>query len=79
LPGAGGSPPISADAIFCLCGGLFELFLRPLLISLRRVFGCPNEVALDARFVGGILLAFVIALRERSSLGANQQGKGDAK
>jgi hypothetical protein len=34
--------------------------LRPLLIGLRRAIGCRVKVALDAGFIGSVLLALVI-------------------
>jgi hypothetical protein len=55
--GARRSPPISASVAFCLRSRVFELFLRPLLISLRRALGCRTQVAFGPGFIGGILLA----------------------
>jgi hypothetical protein len=71
--------PIGSSAIFCLRSRVFELFLRLLLIDLRRAFGCRTKVAFYAGFVGSILLALVITLRESSSLTADHQCKGDAE
>jgi hypothetical protein len=70
---------ICASVTFCLRSRVFELFLRPLFIGLRRAIGCRIKVALDAGFVGSILLALVITLFKSSSLGADQQCKGKGK
>jgi hypothetical protein len=81
LPGAdrGGASTVSARVGFGLRSRVFELFLRRVLIGLRRALGCRAKVAPDPYFVGSILLAFVITLRESSGLCADQKRKGDAK